>query len=100
MNKRTRYAGALLPATISLALLAGLGAETAVRPRPEQAEGYHQKVAALARQSPMRIGDWIGKESQVAPAAVKLLKPNVILNRQFTDVKTGRQVGFLLVHCK
>jgi len=87
-------------AATSLALLGGLAAESSVRPRPEAAEPYHERVRILAEQAPMQIGEWIGADHRPPAEAIRLLKPNVILSRQYVNVRNGRSVQFLLVHCK
>jgi hypothetical protein len=96
MNRRSSY----LPAVLTLALIGGLGAETLWRPRPADAEPHHQRVRLAAAQSPLEFGDWKGVDTPVPPAAIVLLKPNVIISRQYHNRQTGRSVNFLLVHCK
>lgn len=91
---------AVAPAALSLVLLCGLAAETVVRPRPEEAEPYHAAVRAAAAESPLRIGPWIGTDQEQPPSAIQLLKPNVIISREYIHEQTGRAVSFILVHCK
>lgn len=87
-------------AAVSLALLGGLAAESSLRPQADAAEPYHERIKALAAQAPMQIGDWVGADHRPPAEAIRLLKPNVILCRQYVNVRTGRSVQFLLVHCK
>ena len=47
----------------------------------------------------MTIGDWVGKDVPVDQSAVKLLRPNVIISRQYHNTVTGSTVGFLFVDC-
>ncbi|MCL2645704.1 MAG: EpsI family protein [Phycisphaerales bacterium] len=64
------------------------------------AEAYHAKIRDIASRAPMLIGEWVGSDMPVPPAAVALLKPNVILSRKFVNFRTGSQVQFLLVQCR
>ena len=48
----------------------------------------------------MVIGEWVGADMPVPPAAVTLLKPNVIISKKFTNFRTGTQIQFLLVQCR
>lgn len=84
----------------AVALLAGLAVETHSRPKPEEAEPYHAQIRDAEDDLPMNFGDWRGEDVAVTPAAIKLLHPNVIYNRRFHNIKTGRRVSVLLVHCK
>jgi hypothetical protein len=84
----------------SLLLIGALSAETRWRPRPEEAEHYHARVRELAAQAPMEIGRWVGAEHRAPAEAIRLLKPNVILCRQYVHMETGRRVQLLIVHCK
>ena len=89
----------LAPA-ITLLLLCGIWLEQSLFHAPSgDAEPYHERLRDEATKMPYRIGDWIGLDVEVPPAAVALLKPNVLLNRRFKNPKTGRQVSMLLVQC-
>ena len=60
----------------------------------------HQKAVALAvEQTPYRIGQWVGRDMAVPPAAIRLLRPNAILSRRFQRIGGGLTVDVLLVHC-
>jgi hypothetical protein len=96
MRRIPRY----IPAILTLLLLAGLTAETLSRPRPSDAEPYHQRVRQAADNIPKVIGEWVGSDISVPPAAVALLRPNVILHRRFVNSATRRVADFLLVQCR
>lgn len=85
---------------IAMVLLAGVAMETFSRPQPEAAEPYHEKIQAIAKDMPEKIGDWVGVDEPIRRQAVEMLKPNVIYNRSFTNTKTQERVVFLLVQCK
>lgn len=84
---------------VSVVLLACIAGEKLTLLAPAEASTYHERVRAAAKTLPLRIGDWAGKEVEVPPAAVKLLRPNVIISREFVNESTGRRASFLLVQC-
>lgn len=65
----------------------------------EQTAAYHAEVRKLVDDIPYRIGAWIGTDVEAPPPAVKLLKPNALLQRRFVDPATGRSFSLLVVHC-
>src|SRR3954447_13582158 len=84
---------------LSLALLGGIAwTRRSMTPPPESAP-YHDAVRAAAAAAPTRIGTWVGKDVPIPNEAVKVLRPNVVISRHFTDVVSGESVTFLLVHC-
>lgn len=62
-------------------------------------EEYFASVRAAIELIPYRIGDYIGDDAPPTPAAIKLLRPNKILQRRYVDPATGRHVSLLIVHC-
>lgn len=60
---------------------------------------YFRRVKERVDEIPYKIGSWLGKDIDTSPYAVKLLKPNVILQRSYTDREAGRTVQLLVVHC-
>jgi hypothetical protein len=85
---------------VALALLAGMAVARATRPAPADVAPYHERVRVAVDSMPFRIGDWVGTDVKVPESAVQLLQPNVMLNRQYRNVETGRVVTLLLVHCR
>lgn len=84
----------------TLVLLSAMAAARAVRPRPIDAAPYHQHVRQVAASLPRRIGDWVGTDTQVPPAAVEMLQPNVLIHREYRHLPSGRTASLLLVQCK
>lgn len=58
-----------------------------------------QSVALAIENAPYRIGQWIGKDIEVPPAATKLLRPNAILSRHYRRMSDDLELDLLLVHC-
>ncbi|MBI1367279.1 MAG: exosortase-associated EpsI family protein [Planctomycetes bacterium] len=90
----------LIAPLITLLVMAALAAESYSRPSPGDAEPYHAAITAAAAQLPTRIGDWVGVNEPIQKEAIRLLKPNVIYNRVFTNPVIGQRVTVLLVQCK
>ncbi len=66
-----------------------------VRGAPE----YFDRVALAIERVPYRVGRWIGRDVDTTPAAVRLLRPNKLMQRRYTDPATGEEVSLLIVHC-
>lgn len=49
--------------------------------------------------APYRIGNWMGTEVALPPAAIRLLHPNAALGRRFSLGETGMSLSLLIVHC-
>jgi len=99
-NKFTRLK-AIAPVALTAALLgAALSEKLAFRLPPADAAPYHARVRDAAERLPYNIGPWLGTDTEVPPAAVALLRPNVIVSRQYQDVRTGRSATLLIVHCE
>lgn len=97
-QRQTRGLAFLAPlatAGLLVALMATGGVEAITT---EQTEAYHAQVRELVDEIPYRIGDWVGTDVEAPPAAVKLLKPNALLQRRFVDPGTGRSFSLLVVH--
>lgn len=60
---------------------------------------YFDRVAEAIERVPYRIGRWIGKDVEAQPAAVRLLRPNKLMQRRYTDPFTGEEISLLIVHC-
>ena len=89
-----------LAACVSAALLLGIAMDGRARDPAIDTTAYHQRVSDAAETLfPLRIGDWVGTVQPTPPAAVALLHPNVLLNRQYRNAKTGEAVTMLFVHC-
>ena len=63
------------------------------------AEDYLARVRDAIEALPYKLGDWIGRDTPPTPAAIKLLRPNKILSRDYIDQASSRSVRVLIVHC-
>ena len=90
----------VLAPTLSGGLLLAMGLSALSRPTPQDAESYHEQVRLAAASIPHQIGDWMGTDKAITPAAIKILQPNAMLNRSYKNAKDGRTASVLLVQCK
>jgi hypothetical protein len=98
MNRKVGYQIAVV--LLAVTLLAGTGFIAAQRPRADDAQPFHQAVYELAQTMPRQIGNWYGTDIEPPQAAIKLLKPNIIVSRTYANSLSGQQISFLLVQCK
>jgi hypothetical protein len=84
---------------VSLILIGGVAAQRMLGPTRADAEPYLMRIRTAAKDTPMNLGDWQGKEQPVPPAAIAMLRPNVLISRSYTDLTGGRSAGWLFVHC-
>ncbi len=86
-----------VPAALLLAVLLGLN-QTHLS--PEDAADYHERVSDAAARIPYQVGPWKGKDQEVPPAAIELLRPNVMISRTYVHEVTGQSVSVLVIQCK
>ena len=85
----------------TLALLGGVvGARAALRVPSGNSAGYLAGCRDAAEGVPMHVGLWFGRGAPVPTQAVDLLKPNVLVSRQYENLTTGRQFTLLLVQTR
>ena len=60
---------------------------------------YMARVGAKIDEIPVRIGNYIGVDSEVTPGVIDLLQPNRILQRRYRDPETGESFSLVFVHC-
>ncbi len=69
-------------------------------PQTVPIDGPQQEaVAAAIGGMPYRIGSWAGRDIDVPEAAVRMLRPNALLGRKFTNLEDSRWMDLMLVHC-
>jgi hypothetical protein len=96
-----RAARAVAPPALTLLFLGvALGDKVLFHLPPADAAPYHARVRLAAGGLPYNIGPWLGTDTPVPPAAVAMLRPNLILSRQYQDVRTGRVASLLIVQCE
>jgi len=97
--RASQYAAAI----VTLALLVAVTSEGLSRPKPSDAEPYHRLAKQVCNAFPNQIGDWKSDDIPPVPAATALLRPNVMMNRQYYKIADGKRVpvaSFLLVQCR
>lgn len=59
----------------------------------------HARIERVLASVPLRIGEWIGEERPLTPAAVELLRPNAALSRSYRRIGEPAAVAVSLIHC-
>ena len=93
--------GRMLPYSATLLVLfVLLGDRTLLRMSPAQTDDYHASVKAAVEALPAVTGAWVGMDSPVPEAAVRMLHPNIILSRRYQNLSTNESLTVLLVHVR
>lgn len=95
----TTLIGRLAPFAAAAVLVAMIVVGGVQAERVEGADAYHARVRAAVERIPYSIGPWNGQDTETPLAAVRLLKPNTMLQRRYINRSTGRAVSLLVVHC-
>jgi hypothetical protein len=88
-----------LPTALTLAMLMGVLLQARARNDPESVAAYHARVREAVRAIPYRVGPWEGVDRAPPSAAVRLLRPNVLFSRQYTDPQRRRSGTLVIVQC-
>ena len=92
--------GPLAPPYLTGLLLLSMIAIAGARATPQVAtDAYMRRVADTIGEIPYRVGARIGTDAEISQPASKLLRPNRILQRRYTDYTTGEAVSLIVVHC-
>src|SRR5438309_2067531 len=83
----------------SLLLLGGAVAERCTLLRPADGTAYQARVKQAFAGFPLKSGDWVGTDAAVPAEAMKLLRPNWIMSRQYTNAATNQRCNVLFVDC-
>jgi hypothetical protein len=89
----------LIALVLSVLLVSGAVAERFTLLRPADARAYQERVRKAFDAFPKSVGDWVGQDCEIPAQAMKLLRPNSIMSRSYTNVVTGQHCSVLLVDC-
>jgi hypothetical protein len=93
--------GRALPyAATAMVLLALLADRTLLRMAPAETDAYHASVRDAIATLPTVTGSWVGVDTPVPEAAVRMLHPNIILSRRYQNLSTNETVTLLIVHVR
>ena len=88
---------------LCLGVLAVIAADNARHVKPQDAAPYHARAKAAIDAFPYLIGYWTGSDEKVPDAAVKLLRPNALINRHYTnhapDARGATWADLLISQC-
>ena len=82
----------LAPPLLCAGVLVGIAVQKSTHVKPKDAEAYHAAVKAAISELDYTVGDnttgiWVGKDIEPTKAAVELLRPNIILSRQYSNTR-------------
>ena len=100
-----KLAFVLAPPVMSASLLAGIAVQQSRHIKPEDVQPYHARAKSAVDAVPYQLGEWSGKDNDIPVAAQKLLRPNAILSRLYSDNATAtsrrpRIAQLLIVQCE
>ena len=79
-------------------LLFGIGVEIRRRGPPDDAALHHERVRRAAESSiPFSFGPWIGRDVDPVAGTEDILHPNVLVQRDYENIRTGERVSVLFV---
>lgn len=90
---------AMLAALLTAFILAGMSVYSLASIRPSGSDEYFTDVRTAIEAMPEQIDSYIGRDRPALAAAVELLRPNKLLQREYTDPLTGSSFSILIVHC-
>lgn len=101
MANQSRYKSlSRIAPLLTLGLLVAIGVRGRITPeRNPNAAAYFESVKLAVESLPLQVGSYTGRDTPVQPAAQELLKPNVVMQRRYTDPVGGGYVDVLIVHC-
>lgn len=95
---RRRWGSALL----SGLLVAGVAFEVQARDRRDREDTAprHERIRLLAASAiPLSVDEWLGRDVAPTAAAVSLLRPNVLVNRTYDNLRTRESASLCFVQC-
>lgn len=65
----------------------------------EETERRHARIRGAFEAVPLRLGDWIGEDQPLPPAAVEMLRPNAVLSRDYRRLGDPARLSVSIIHC-
>lgn len=84
----------------SLVLMIVIGVARINPVNKAKVEAYHQRVAEVINSIPIDSNGWTGEQVPLPQSAIKLLDPNALVARQYTNKEKKVAATLLIVQCK
>jgi len=95
-----RVPAARLSACSTLVLLGAVALGGGGRTAPGVSTADADFSIRAARETvPYCVGDWVGRDVAPAPAVMAMLRPSVLLERSYRNLRTGESATVLFVRC-
>lgn len=92
--------GPWLVLVVSSVMLLAVAAASRVRVDETAVDQYHQSIVRASASLPVDYGVWAGHEVDIPPSATKLLRPNVLIAREYvTPERGGLRATLMVVQC-
>lgn len=93
--------GSMLSVVVGGLLLGAAAFSDRASKDPAAIEAYHASVKSVASEFPVNSGVWTGHDVDLPPSAIKLLRPNAIVARQYrTEARGGASATLMVVQCE
>lgn len=89
-----------IPSCLAVSILACVFATHETLPDRDAADALAAAAVRAKDEVPDRVGPWVARDVEPQQAAVKLLRPNILFQRVYTNLETGEHVTVLVVHTR
>jgi hypothetical protein len=94
-----RSFGRLAP-LVGLALVVGVAILAPQSPQgDEELQRSHAGIRRAFESVPLRLGEWIGEDQPLPPAAIEMLRPNAVLSRDYRRLGDPARISVSIIHC-
>lgn len=94
-----RSLGRLAP-LLGLALVVGVAILLPQSPQgDEELQRRHAGIRNAFESVPLRLGEWIGEDQPLPPAAIEMLRPNAVLSRDYRRLGDPARISLSVIHC-
>lgn len=97
--RRRKPTLALAAAPLTAILLIAMAAYSVLSIRPSGSDAYFRQVREAIEALPDRIEGYHSVDREPLPSSIELLRPNKLLQRQYTNPVTRSTFSILIVHC-
>lgn len=93
--------GPLLSVVVGGIMLGAIALSDRATKDPAAIDAYHASVREAVADFPVNAGVWIGHDVELPPSAIKLLRPNAIVAREYrTESHGGLSATLMIVQCE
>jgi uncharacterized protein DUF3485 len=98
--RRILYLFSRLAIPFSLLLMIAIGVARINPGNQEKVDAYHERVAQVINSIPIDINGWTGQQVPLPQSAIKLLDPNALVARHYSNKEKNVAATLLIVQCR